>query len=366
MKVLEIIPALLDGGAERFVIDLSNELCRDHELVLCFQFDADPAYQQMIDNLDATIRIVFLGKKLGVDLSQVVKIGRLLREERPDVVHSHLQSITYVSICSLLFRRIAFFHTVHNDAFKEVCYKWELGFRRFFFRRKLITPITISPDSKASFLAAYGLDAPMINNGRSTPVKTGLYENAKEEINTYKSTSQTKIYVHLGRVEAQKNQLMLINAFRRFQESVSADAVLLLIGSIRDQKLGEQLVGVLAEEKRIHYLGSRSNATDYLHCADFFCLSSLHEGLPISLLEAMACEATPICTPVGGIPSVIRNDESGILSQDTTEDSYVRALVRSYRKLDIPQLKANAKGIYQMRFSMDNCAAQYSTLMGTS
>ncbi len=63
----------------------------------------------------------------------------------------------------------------------------------------------------------------------------------------------------------------------------------------------------------VHLLGHRTDVTDMLAASDVFCLSSLHEGLPVALMEAMAAGLPAVCTTVGGIPDVVHEGVEGWL-----------------------------------------------------
>ena len=78
--------------------------------------------------------------------------------------------------------------------------------------------------------------------------------------------------------------------------------------------------------ERIIYLGERSDVRDLLAESDAFCLPSIWEGMPVTLLEALSVGCITICSPVGGIPEVITNGENGFLSSDSSEEAYYKAL----------------------------------------
>lgn len=364
MKILEIIPQIADGGAERFVLDLSNELSNQHEVVLCLLFDPQPEFKHLFEELDPSIKLVSCGKRPGLDFRVIFRLFRIMIRESPTVAHTHVRALNYVSFLVFYFWKTQFFHTLHNDAVKEAGNGIGLLLRRFLFWTKRVKPITISPGSLDSFKAAYGREAPMINNGRKFPSRTDCYGDVSREVNGYRRTSQTKVYVNVGRVELQKNQLMLVAAFKQFVGD--ADAVLLLIGGKRSEDLWDQLRRSVEDEPRILMLGPKVNVTDYLHAADFFCLSSVHEGLPISLLEAMACKALPVCTPIGGIVSVIKNGENGFLSSSVDPDSYLAALRMSAKSNDYDRLIDAASTFYRNHYTMAVCGTNYSHLFKKS
>ncbi len=362
MRIVEIIPLIAAGGAERFVVDLANDLSKRHEVTLCVLYDVDPIYQYIRRTISPSVNVVVLGKRLGPDIRMPSRLYTLLRKLRPDVVHTHLQAFSYVSIWATLFRQIRFFHTVHNDAFKEAPFRLERKFRAFFFARQLFQPVSISNHSRKSFVEAYGMVPEQINNGRSLPLKSVECGSVEKEVDAYKPSANSSVYVHLGRVEAQKNPLMLVEAFKRFLAKTGSDAILLLLGGRRDESLAEELEAAVQTCPSIYYLGAKENATDYLYAADFFCLSSLHEGLPISLLEAMAVGAVPVCTPAGGICSVIRDGENGILAEGFSSEDYQNALDRSAGLPNTEALIAQAKADFHENYEMGACALHYEAL----
>jgi glycosyltransferase involved in cell wall biosynthesis len=82
-------------------------------------------------------------------------------------------------------------------------------------------------------------------------------------------------------------------------------------GSLKD-KLEREIERLeLQEYVKLH--GHSTEVKRIMRCWDVFLLTSLHEGVPMSLLEAMSVSVVPVCTEVGGIPEVVQNDETGVL-----------------------------------------------------
>ena len=120
---------------------------------------------------------------------------------------------------------------------------------------------------------------------------------------------------------------------------------------------------MLDKPGNVHFIGRVTNVGDYLLQADAFVLSSLFEGAPISLLEALSAGAVPVCTPVGGLKDIITKD-IGFLSEDITAEMFLKAL---QSLLHAPaatkeQMKTAGSALFENAYSMKTCAARYEAL----
>ncbi|GIV08819.1 MAG: hypothetical protein KatS3mg019_0910 [Fimbriimonadales bacterium] len=144
----------------------------------------------------------------------------------------------------------------------------------------------------------------------------------------------------VGRLDASKGLDLLIAGFARFRERYP-DAVLTLVGGSHDFNPVEAEVrnavnqnGVLDSVQMMGLL-PREAILPYYHKADVFVMTSLWEGLPTALLEAMACGIPAVVTKVGGMPAVVKDDENGyVLAERDAErlaDLLERALLNRER-----------------------------------
>lgn len=137
--------------------------------------------------------------------------------------------------------------------------------------------------------------------------------------------SEAFVIVFLGRVTRDKGIPVLLDAFRIVRESVSSPVRLLLVGPVADDV--RTLVDRLPPDVRA--LGPQSDPARFLAAADLFVLPSLREGLPLSLLEAMAVGLPVVATSVGDIPEVVRPGETGRLVQPGDSHALATA-IRSF------------------------------------
>lgn len=360
MRILEIIPQLSSGGAERFVVDLCNELSISNDVTLLVFHNLEQ-YGFYANELSDKVRIISLNKKKGVSFLLFRKIYSIIRTLKPNVVHLHLSSIIYVSLSILLFRTPKYFMTIHNDAEKEAEGVLGTMVRKFFFKNGLMVPVTISKQSFKSFVKYYDMSTvPMIYNGRKVCVDSAIPETVINEFKQYKKAASTKVIINIARINVVKRQPMLARIAKRLYEE-GADIALLMIGNPRDAKIMGEID--LEKAPNTYVLGERSNPIDFLRLADAFCLGSSYEGLPISLIEALGAGTIPICTPVGGIVDVITDGENGYLASDLSEDAMYDAFKRFLHapSSDIMRMKMKVIVSYAS-YSMEKCAAEYLRL----
>lgn len=95
-----------------------------------------------------------------------------------------------------------------------------------------------------------------------------------------------------------------------------------------------------------------------------FCLSSLNEGLPITILEAYSVGCPVIATPVGGCKNVVKKGETGYLSKDLSRESYIEALETFMNSSHSSRMKMNdkCKKEFLECYSIEKCAASYEDL----
>ena len=308
------------------------------------------------------MKFICLEKKIGWDWKLYFKLYRLIKKEKPQIIHSHLRALLYLLFAVFcMHSEISFFHTIHSDALKETGGKLLYIIKKFLFRFGWIVPITISDISQKSFDALYKLPSELIYNGRNiVPIKN-IHESVRKEMQSFRITSHTKIFLNVGRLVKAKNQLALCHVVSRFIEE-GKDIVLVVIG-----EGDEPAISSFVQEhpcSRIHFIGTRSRIREYMSLADAFCLSSLWEGMPITLIEALSVGAFPICTPVGGITDIIMDGVTGLLASDTSEEALRMALER-FLNMTTDEKEHIKKNVLSMskRFTIEICAQHYLSVM---
>ena len=310
MKIVQIVPELKLAGAQIMVESLSKELKkRGHDVVIISLYSIDTPITKRLTQ--SGIKVIFLEKKNGFDFKVIIKLHKLIKSIRPDIIHTHSYTLKYAyfATLSMHFKMI---HTIHNIADKETT-PANLKFAKKLYRKKIVCPVAISPTIKKSIADYYGLDestVPMIFNGialNKCIVKDDYALHTPPQI------------IHIGRFQEQKNHSMIIDAMEKVCK-VCPDVNLVLWGEgeLKDELV--QKVRNLHLEKNVIFAGLTDDPYKELNQSDIFILPSKWEGMPITLIDAMASALPCIVTSVGGIPDMVEDNVSGVISLTDSDD----------------------------------------------
>lgn len=363
MKILQITFGLSPGGAERFVVDLSNELVKHHEVVLLtLMDDQDNPEKAQFYRFDLNNKVKYknLGIKKGGGFSVKVlwRVYQAMKNEKADVIHLHVHGVVNFCIIGimLLCCKTTIVQTIHTDfkiGHSSLLYKFLF---KTVGRVHKMRWVALSQSNYNDMIASYPyLFATRIDNGRAPMTPTSLFEKTKEEVSGYKMSSKTKVFLHVARCVEVKNQRLLVSAFNNFVNE-GKDAILLVIGADFDSDEGVAIQKIAGNH--IHFLGTKKNIADYMLNADCFCLSSTYEGLPITILEALLSGVPVVSTPVKGALDVLKNCETGIISKDFSKECYVEALNKAMEGMSELQAKTMAAK-NESPYTIRECAKKY-------
>lgn len=355
MKIVQIIPQLASGGAERFVVDLSNELSLRHDIILVVSNSLSGQNAFYWPEVSERVKVYSLDKKLGFDLAYLYRLYKTIRQVRPDVVHTHIAAFAHFALLKWLFPKVRFVHTVHSDAQYESGGRIKSFLKKMFFRNGWCKAVTISKKSDKSFSDYYGVDMArsLIYNGcflNITPSAQELIPRIEGRYNL----------VSIGHISKVKNHMLLCSAVAELVNK-GAPIELYMFGRFIDEDIVNGIKAL--NNPHIHILGEKTSPRQYLRNADVFCMSSVREGMPISLIEALSCGLIPICTAVGGISDMIEDNKTGFLSNDFSVETYVHAIERclSLPDNEFAEMKCRCQEL-AAQYSIEECAKKYEDL----
>lgn len=349
MTIMHIISNLEIGGAQEVVRTLVKYLALEGQNVVVCAFKDGPIRQD-IEVLDIPVEILPEITSSVFQFSQFIRelirlrsnLAQLVSKYQVEVIQTHLLRKLDFLVLTLRshysIRRI--FWTIHNSNFflrKEHLprYKWLLGLKRFvysiLYRLGALWVdgfIAVSRDVKNSIEYNIGKVESkifIIQNG----VDLTKYEspvNREPILHKLGIHERDKILSVVGMLKEQKGHCYLIDAISKVIPRFANIQILIIgDGELRPQ-LESQVVG-LKLCNNIHFLGLRDDVPNLLAISDFFVLPSLWEGLPMALVEAMACSLPIVATEVSGSQDVIVHGKNGLLVQPGNSLDLARAIL---------------------------------------
>ncbi len=355
IRVLEILPTLKRAGAENMAVSLACRLdTARFEPAVVSLFDAFPGGLEPILE-ERGILTWHLGKRRGFDPRMWPRLARVLREFRPDVVHTHSYLLRY----ALPVRRGAIIHTVHNLAARE-----SDGLGRFINRvafRRGVLPVAVSKQVARSFREVYGFE-PVATIPNGIDLRACGRPEARQIWRRSNGFAEDDVLiVSVARLEPQKDPEALIQAFSRgLSDDPRAHLLLAGDGSLRDA--AGECAARCGIAGRVHFLGVRSDVPEILAAADLFALASRWEGCPLSVMEAMAAGLPVVAAAVGGVPELVEDGVTGILAPLDDTDALGRALALLANDPQRRRAMGDAARERAASFSLEVMVASYADL----
>ncbi|ADA66512.1 glycosyl transferase group 1 [Thermotoga petrophila RKU-10] len=366
IKVLHIIPSLAVGGAEKLVSDMVEFADRSRFDVAVMRITGTDSflvekltskgYQVYTIVLDyeaiAPSKVI---RRLLRAIKNMRRTYNLLREIRPDIIHSHLSALRIALIPALLCRIPVKVHTIHTVAEKDA-----KGITRFFNRIAFkffgFVPVSISQEVAESVKKLYGrkISTPVIYNG---------IDVQKFSIDQPKRVDRDKtILINVARLSREKNHALLVRAFSKAVQSCP-NLELWLVGDGELRRDIEELVKQLGLEEKVKFFGVRSDVPELLSQADIFVLSSDYEGSGLVVAEAMAAGLPVIATAIGGIPEILEGGRAGILVPPKDVDALAKAIVELARdEKKRAELSDYGRKLVAERFDIRRTVREYEKL----
>ena len=309
---------------------------------------------------DAEFQIPEMARKLGIDYVDLYDrstldwgclrgLGELLDEHRLTVVHAHDdKTLLYAWLLKLTRPGLRILYTCHSHAVqRREDFASLSGYLRVRARQKLqiflmgryLKPVlTVSNDTRKR-LADNGFPLPgvaVLHNG----IDTAFWERSAAEPVLRKELGLAPDRFLVGtvaRITPEKD----LETFYRVAALVSAQqpqALFVIVGDGYGDELARarQDVARLGLERVVHFTGHRNDLRDVYVSFDLFLMTSVTEGLPNTLLEAMALGVPAVSTDVGGIPELLPHGEGGFLAPPGAAEELAR---RVLELLGSPELR---------------------------
>jgi glycosyltransferase involved in cell wall biosynthesis len=328
INVLRVIARLNVGGPALHVAYLTaglRERGYDTTLVAGTLARGEDSMAFVARDLDVdVVTIPELGREISPlrDLIATLRLARLIRRERPQIVHTHTAK---AGTLGRIAARIAggspqpiVVHTFHGhvlrgyfDPIRSRIFAW---LERWLARQSTAL-IAVSPQVRDD-LVALGV-AP---REKFTVIRLGIElgervaeKNGRTETRRYLGIPANRFAVGwIGRMTAIKNTEDVLSAFKQLRDS-GVEATLCMVGDGPDRPQLERRAHELGIMRDTLFLGYQQDVAPLYAAFDALVLPSSNEGTPVSVIESLAARTPVVATRVGGVPDVVREGEDGFL-----------------------------------------------------
>jgi glycosyltransferase involved in cell wall biosynthesis len=337
LKILQL--CAVDFTIYHFILPLGRELRDDFDVHFC---SSPGPYVEKIREEGFNFHSVPISRSYNVPahLNSLRAVRKLIHKERFDIVHTH------TPIASLIGRFAArlcgvplILYTAHgfyfHDRMSPLARRVFAGLER---AGGLCTDyiFTVSGEDLASALSLHIIAENKIEhtgNGidldRFNPTRfTGMRDVIRGRLGI---TPERPVVCIVGRLVREKGYIELVRAVETLGRSIPDVLVLVVGGALESDHddASKQIMQEVAErglDDRFRFLSFRSDVEELLYASDVFTLPSYREGLPVSVMEAMAMELPVVATNIRGSREMIRDGVSGILVEVGDIDALADAL----------------------------------------
>lgn len=308
-KVMFYINAIHHGGAERVICNLATNFSNHgYECILVTSFIDSWEYSygekvRRVSLFEKPIEEGFLNRNLRL----VKELRRLLKKEKPDVLISFMAEPNFRAIVASVGLDNKVVISVRNDPNREYSNTLTRVLAKTLFHRA-DGVVFQTEDAQRWFPKGIQKKSKIIFNQVDEVFYKTKYEGVRHDV------------VTTGRLVPQKNHKLLIRAFATIADKVDENLIIYGDGELREEL--ENLIEELHMKDRIFLPGSVKNVAETIKSAKLFVLSSDYEGMPNSLMEAMALGLPCISTdcPCGGPRMLLGNCKDNCLTPiDDTE-----------------------------------------------
>lgn len=347
MRICFYMNELGGGGAERVMTNLANYFSNfENDVILLSSYYTNYDYE-----VQKTVRRMALEDKRSEgngfvrNIKWITKLRSIIKREKPDVIVSFMAEPNFRNIISTLGLPVKTIVSVRNDPKKEYSGVKSI-LAKILFRKA--DWIVFQTQAAQSFFS------------KSIQKKSAVIMNPVKDIFFNSEASQHRNgIIACGRLTPQKNHRLLIEAFASVCEHFDDNLYIFGDGSLRDELIS--LADELKVSNRVFINNYSPNIIDEMKTKKMYVMSSNYEGMPNSLMEALALGIPSISTdcPCGGPKALIQNNVNGILIPCGDSKKMGEAILKIETDISFQQnVGMNARRMASI-FTTENIANQW-------
>ncbi|HEV3446609.1 MAG TPA: glycosyltransferase [Gemmataceae bacterium] len=323
--ICQLLHNLNVGGAEILAARLARQLSGQYRFVF--------ACLDEIGSLGEELRsegfaVYLLERHSGLDWRCALRLARVLRQENVDIIQAHQYTpFFYALLARLRYRRPAVLFTEHGRHYPDYPRRKRILANRLLLERR-DRVVSVGNAVREALIQNEGIASErvrVIYNGIELS-STGHDQNSREQTRQELGlAADTLAVIQVARLDYLKDHATALATWKKVVQH-RADAQLLLIGDGPERAGIEQLIEQHGLSGHVRLLGLRHDARRLLAAADIFLLTSISEGIPLTVIEAMAAAVPVVATRVGGVEEVV--GPTGFLAASRDVDSLARFILQ--------------------------------------
>jgi L-malate glycosyltransferase len=330
--ICQLLHTLHVGGAEVLATRLGRKLQDQCRFIYVCLDDAGTLGR---DLRDEGFPVYVLERCRGVDWRCAFRLARILKQEKVDLIQAHQYTpFFYGLLARLIHRKPPLLFTEHGRHFPD--------YPRF--KRKVANRLLLQARDRVVAVGQAVRQALINNEGIAAARIEVVYNGVEIERDGDAPANSLSVRHELGfaeddflilqvaRLDYLKDHATAVRLMNRVTAQLPG-ARLLLVGDGPEQAAIQQLVQSLGLGKHVRFLGLRTDVARLLRSADLFLLTSISEGIPLTIIEAMLARLPVVATQVGGVPEIVIDGETGLLGpagDDSTLASHVIKLADNH------------------------------------
>lgn len=369
-KVYFVIPALMGGGAERVILHILKHIDRKRFEPYLVVFEKKG---ELLFDLPSDIGVRVLKKKkstFGLQWLVFFSIARILKNERPDAVVSFMWYTNFITLLARLISGYEGALIISERYGLSDSHEWwfEEFLRRIairFFYSKADRIIVNAMEMLNQFRALYGVAEKKFEIIYNPVDISGIRQLSSEDVDCPCPWYQedVPVIIAIGRLTQQKGFSYLIRALQR-AVSEGIECRLVILGKGPEQESLERLAADLGIRERVWFAGFQQNPYKYLTWSTVFVLSSLYEGFPNVLLEAIALGVPSIATRcLTGPEEIITDGVDGILVPPADKRALADAIKRLLLDEELRKKIGEAGRKRAEDFAVEKILKQYESVI---
>ncbi|MBN2021530.1 MAG: glycosyltransferase [Pirellulales bacterium] len=366
--VCQLLHGLTVGGAEVLAARLARRLRDRYQFVFFCLEERGPLGEELRDE---GFPVEVVGRHPGIDPRCMRRLARLWRQHRVALVHAHQYTPFFYALAARLgTTRPPVLFTEHGRWFPDYPRRRRIVFNRLMLRHRdrvvavgesvrqaLIHNEGIRPDRVA--IVYNGVDggafAPHDADRAAIRRELGLDEN-------------DLVVIQVARLDHLKDHCTAVRTAQRVAK-VQDRLRLLLVGEGPERQTIMSEIETRGVGRHVRLLGLRHDVARLLSAADLFLLTSISEGIPVTVIEAMAAGVPVVATSVGGLSEMIEPGETGLLASSGNDEALAEAILRladdaALRETIRRQARAKAEAVFSERAMHAAYEACYEEMLG--